>query len=107
MEEITEMTASVWFHFVCADSERAKSRREPSVELEKEEAERLPLVSMASVMGCTYRRITSYPRVCDSPSVEDRSEMSYYCESCEEYLGSVSGWAERHRSLGHAVLAFT
>jgi hypothetical protein len=32
--------------------------------------------------------------------------LSYYCEKCEEYLGSVSVWAEKHRALGHAVLTF-
>jgi hypothetical protein len=32
--------------------------------------------------------------------------MSYYCESCHEDLGDVSGPAERHRGLGHSVIGY-
>jgi len=42
----------------------------------------------------------------ESMMLEDWSEMSYYCENCGEDLGSVSAWAERHRSLGHSVIGF-
>jgi len=38
--------------------------------------------------------------------LEDLREVSYYCENCEEDLGSISAWAERHRDLGHSVIGF-
>jgi len=53
------------------DRERAKSQRRACAKLEKEEAKRLALVSLASAMGCTYRTITSYYRVSRSVIVQD------------------------------------
>jgi len=37
--------------------------------------------------------------------IRDGIEMSY-CESCEEYLGEISSWVEKHRGLGHQVIDF-
>jgi len=31
--------------------------------------------------------------------------MSYYCEKCELFVGASDAWAEKHRKLGHTVLA--
>ena len=75
------------------------------VELEKAEGEHLPIVRSASAVVCTYRTIISYHRVCYGAVVEDQTEMSY-CESCEEYLGEISSWVEKHRRLGHQVIEF-
>lgn len=31
--------------------------------------------------------------------------MSYYCERCELFVGASDAWADKHRGVGHSLLA--
>ena len=70
------------------------------------ESDRTLSISEVSLSYCLY--VSKYYMLSLGPLscvLEDWIEMSY-CESCEEYLGEIASWVEKHRSLGHQVIDF-